>query len=306
MGYFRTSLLLAALTALFLGLGWLLGGGFGVAIAFIFAMGTNFYAWWNSDTLALSRHNAEMVSGANNPELLGLVRELADEAGLPHPKVAVIRSDAPNAFATGRNPHNATVAVTTGLLGLLDRDELAGVIAHELAHIEQRDTLTMTIAATVGGAITMLAQFALFFGGGRNRGAIGFVGILLGAILAPIAAMLIQMMVSRGREYVADRRGAEISKAPLALASALQKLSARAGRIEMETAERAPASAHLFIVNPLSGARMDNLFSTHPNPENRIAALRALAETMPRQNTQKAGRRTGTIPAVRRRKGPWA
>ncbi|UPH72023.1 zinc metalloprotease HtpX [Abyssibius alkaniclasticus] len=306
MGYFRTSLLLAALTALFLGLGWLLGGGFGVVIALIFAMGTNFYAWWNSDTLALSRHNAEMISGANNPDLFRLVGELADAAGLPHPKVAVISADAPNAFATGRNPDNATVAVTTGLLAILDRDELAGVIAHELAHIEQRDTLTMTIAATVGGAISMLAQFALFFGGGRDRGAFGIIGVILGAILAPIAAMLIQMMVSRGREYVADRRGAEISGAPLALASALQKLSARAGRIEMETAERAPASAHLFIVNPLSGARMDNLFSTHPNPENRIAALRALAETMPRRQPRETARRAGSVPLVRRRKGPWA
>ena len=232
MGYFRTSLMLAALTALFMGVGWLLGGTAGMAIALGVAVAMNFYAFWNSDRLALSRHNAEMVSASSHPQLYALVTELADRAGLPPPKIAVIQSAAPNAFATGRSPEKGVVAVTTGLLDLLNPDELAGVIAHELAHIQHRDTLTMTIAATIGGAISMLAQFALFFGGGRNRGVLGFIGVILAALLAPIAAMLIQMLVSRSREYVADRTGAEISGAPLVLASALQKLSARAGRVE--------------------------------------------------------------------------
>lgn len=306
MGYFRTSLMLAALTALFMGVGWLLGGTAGMAIALGVAVAMNFYAFWNSDRLALSRHNAEMVSASSHPQLYALVTELADRAGLPPPKIAVIQSAAPNAFATGRSPEKGVVAVTTGLLDLLNPDELAGVIAHELAHIQHRDTLTMTIAATIGGAISMLAQFALFFGGGRNRGVLGFIGVILAALLAPIAAMLIQMLVSRSREYVADRTGAEISGAPLVLASALQKLSARAGRVEMATAERNPASAHLFIVNPLSGARMDNLFSTHPSAENRIAALRAMAETMPPRPHRAAATRQNSMPVVRRRRGPWA
>ncbi len=190
-----------------------------------------------------------------------------------------MRSDQPNAFATGRNPENAAVAATTGILQLLSREELAGVMAHELAHIKNRDTLTMTIAATVAGAISILAQFGLFFGGGgdRDRNPLGIVGVLLAALFAPMAAALIQMTISRTREYAADRMGAEYSRQPLALASALRKISGYAHRIEMPSAERNPTSAPLFIINPLSGARMDNLFSTHPRTENRIEALEAIA-----------------------------
>lgn len=301
MGFFRTSLMLAALTALFMAVGYALGGGAGVVIALVFAAATNLYAWWNSDRLALARHNAQAVTSASHPALYNLVNQLADSANMPRPQIAIIRSTAPNAFATGRDPSHGTVAVTTGLLDVLNENELAGVIAHELAHIRHRDTLTMTIAATLGGAIAMLAQFAFFFGRGRDRGPLGIVGVLLAALFAPMAAMLIQMMVSRGREYAADRAGALISGVPLALASALEKLAALSGRIEMESAERNPATAHLFIVNPLTGARMDNLFATHPNPANRIAALRAMAADMPPRPTTR-----NPIPQVRRRKGPWA
>ena len=273
-------------------------------IALLFAIGTNAFAYWNSDKMVLRMHNAEPVTRANAPELLEMVGRLAGQAGLPMPKVYLIREDQPNAFATGRNPENAAVAATSGILQLLDRDELEGVIAHELAHIKNRDILTMTVAATVAGAISMLAQFGFFFGGGRSRdNGAGVLGMLLAVIFAPLAAMLIQMTISRTREYSADRDGAQISGKPLALASALGKISAYAQRIPMPTAERNPASAPLFIVNPLSGQRMDNLFSTHPNVENRIRALEAMGggsrgvpEPDPRIPT-----RASPIPAVRRR-----
>lgn len=279
MNTFKTMLLLAAMTALFMGVGWLIGGTSGMMIALVVAIGTNAFAYWNSDKLALRMHGAEPVTRASAPDLHEMVTRLAQNAGLPMPKVYLIRSDQPNAFATGRNPENAAVAATTGILQLLDRDELAGVMAHELAHIKNRDTLVMTIAATVAGAISMLAQFGFFFGGGaqRERGGMGILGVLAAVLLAPFAAMLIQMTISRTREYSADRDGAAISRDPLSLARALRKISAYAGRIEMPSAERNPASAHLFIVNPLSGARMDNLFSTHPSVDNRVRALEALA-----------------------------
>jgi heat shock protein HtpX len=208
-----------------------------------------------------------------------MVARLARNADLPMPAVYLMRTAQPNAFATGRNPENAAVAVTEGLLRTLERDELEGVIAHELAHIKNRDTLTMTVAATVAGAISMLAQFGLFTGGAQNRdqGAFGAVGLLLAVIFAPLAAGLVQMAISRTREYSADRDGAAISGDPMALARALRKIAGRAGEIEMRSAERNPASAAMFIVNPLSGARMDALFSTHPRVENRIAALQAMA-----------------------------
>ena len=278
MAFFKTGLLLAAITALFMGVGYLLGGPAGAAIAFAIAAATNAFAYWNSDQLALRMHNAQPATRASHPELVDMVAELSANAGLPTPAVYVIQEDQPNAFATGRDPANAAVAATTGLMRMLTREELAGVMAHELAHIKNRDTLIMTIAATMAGAISMLAQFGLFFGSSsENRNPLGVVGVILAVILAPLAAMLIQMLISRTREYAADRMGAEICRDPLRLASALAKISGGAGRHEMDSAERNPASAHLFIVNPLSGARMDNLFSTHPSAKNRIAALEALS-----------------------------
>jgi heat shock protein HtpX len=300
MNFFRTMLLLAAMTALFMGVGYLIGGTGGMMIAFLFALGTNAFAYWNSDKMVLRMHNAEPVTRASAPELYDMVARLAGQAGLPMPKVYLIREDQPNAFATGRNPDNAAVAATTGILQLLDREELEGVIAHELAHVKNRDILTMTVAATVAGAVSMLAQFGFFFGGGRDRdsGGMGVVGVLLAVIFAPMAAMLIQMTISRTREYSADKLGAEISGNPLGLASALRKISAYAGRIPMPSAERNPASAPLFIINPLSGQRMDNLFSTHPNVENRIRALEAMAADGGGARPQV---RESPIPTVRRR-----
>ena len=277
MNFLKTSLLLAALTALFMGVGYLIGGSTGMLIAFVFAAGTNIYAFWNSDKVALRMHNAELVTPNTAPRLTHMVEKLARKAGIPTPAIYLINSSQPNAFATGRNPRNAAVAATTGLLRLLDEDEIEGVIAHELAHIKNRDTLTMTIAATVAGAISALAQFAMFFRGGDRRGAMGFIGVLLAAIFAPFAAMLIQMMISRTREYSADRLGAEISGDPMGLASALKKISSTVSKIAMPSAERYPASAHLFIHNPLTGRGIDNMFSTHPDVANRIAALQEMA-----------------------------
>jgi heat shock protein HtpX len=252
-------------------------------IAFVVALGMNVFSYWNSDKIVLRMHNAQEVDARSAPDYYDIVRQLAANAGLPMPKVYVIHQDQPNAFATGRNPENAAVAATTGLLQTLTREELAGVMAHELAHVKNRDTLTMTIAATIGGAISMLANFGMLFGGGNrnnNSGGLGVIGMLLAVFLAPLAAMVIQMAISRSREYVADRVGAEICRRPLWLASALRKISAAAERIPNEQAERAPATAHMFIINPLSGRGMDNLFSTHPNTNNRIAALQELAREM--------------------------
>jgi heat shock protein HtpX len=281
MNILRTAMLLAGLTALFMGVGYLIGGAGGATIAFLVAAAMNLASYWNADRLVLSLHGAHPVDERSAPELVALVRELAQRAELPMPQVYVMESAQPNAFATGRNPHHAAVAVSTGLLEMLNRDEIAGVLAHELAHISNRDTLTMTITATIAGAISMLAQFGLFFGGGsRDHNGAGVIGTLVMVILAPLAAMIVQMAISRTREYAADELGARISSRPDALASALAKISSAAHTIENETAERAPATAHLFIVNPLSGHRMDNLFSTHPATENRIAALQRLAQEM--------------------------
>ncbi|MEM1276756.1 MAG: zinc metalloprotease HtpX [Pseudomonadota bacterium] len=283
MNYTKTLMLLAALTAVFLSVGYLIGGMTGMVIALVISVATNFYAFWNSDELALRAHGARQVDRASAPELYQMVEDLAARAGVPMPAVYVLDTDQPNAFATGRSPDKAAVAATRGLMRMLTREELAGVMAHELAHIQNRDTLIMTVSATVAGAIATLAQFGLFFGGGRDRGVLGIVGVIAAAILAPLAAMMIQSLISRTREFSADRLGGEICGNPLWLASALAKISRV--NLVMETAEENPASAHLFIVNPLAGSRMDRLFSTHPNPERRIAELKRQAAVMGRMRT---------------------
>jgi heat shock protein HtpX len=299
MNYFRTAILLAAMTALFMGVGYLVGGQGGMVIAFLVAAGMNLFAYWNSDKMVLRMHGARQVDERSAPELYGIVRQLAQNANLPMPKVYIMDNPQPNAFATGRNPKNAAVAATTGLLQSLSKEEVAGVMAHELAHIKNHDTLIMTLTATIAGAIAMLANFGLYFGAGRNNGHMGIIGMLAMVILAPIAAALVQMAISRTREYAADHDGAVIARRPDWLATALGKIATGAKRIPNMSAERNPASAPLFIINPLSGARMDNLFSTHPNTENRIARLNELARQMGLSATAPAstGRRSSG--------GPW-
>jgi len=279
MNILRTAMLLAFMTALFMAVGYLIGGSGGMMIAFLIAAGMNFFSYWNSDKMVLRMHHAVEVDERNAPEYYGIVRDLSARAGLPMPKTYLIQNPQPNAFATGRNPENAAVAATTGLLERLSYEEVAGVMAHELAHVQNRDTLTMTITATIAGAISMLGNFAFFFGGNRdnNNNPLGIIGVLVAMIVAPLAAAMVQMAISRTREYAADRRGAEICGHPLWLASALNKIARSAERIHNPDAERNPATAHMFIINPLSGERMDNLFSTHPATENRIRALQALA-----------------------------
>lgn len=279
MNIVKTGLLLAALTALFGVVGFALGGQTGMLIALAFAAATNLFAYWNSDRLALAAHGAMEVDERTAPELVGMVRDLAARAELPMPRVYLIDNPQPNAFATGRNPQNAAVAATTGIMQILSYDELAGVMAHELAHIKNRDTLIMTISATIAGAISTIAQFGFFFGGRGDDRPHPIMAIAM-AILAPLAAMVIQMAVSRAREYDADRIGAAICGNPLSLASALAKIAGGVAHIPNADAERHPATASLFIINPLSGQGMDNLFSTHPATENRIAALQALAQEM--------------------------
>ncbi|TCT06899.1 zinc metalloprotease HtpX [Aquabacter spiritensis] len=283
MNYLRTAILLAGLTALFMVVGFVIGGRGGMMIAFLVAAAMNLFSYWNADKLVLRMYGAREVDERTAPDLVRMVRDLAARAELPMPKVYLIDNPQPNAFATGRNPQNAAVAATTGLLRMLNRDEIAGVMAHELAHVKHHDTLTMTITATIAGAISMLANFGLFFGGGNrenNGSPFGMIGTILMVFLAPLAAMVVQMAISRSREYVADRTGAEICGQPLALASALAKISGAAHQVQNYEAEANPATAHMFIINPLSGARMDNLFSTHPATENRIAALQDLARRM--------------------------
>ena len=279
MNFMKTAMLLAALTALFGVVGYLLGGQSGMLIALGIAAVTNLFAYWNSDKLALSAHGAVEVDETAAPDLVRMVRDLSARAGLPMPRVYLIDNPQPNAFATGRNPENAAVAVTTGLMQMMSYEELAGVMAHELAHIKNRDTLIMTVTATIAGAISTVAQFGFLFGGRDGERPNPRV-MLATAILAPLAAMIIQMAVSRSREYVADRMGAEICGNPLWLASSLAKLEAGVAHIPNPEAERHPATAHMFIVNPLSGGAMDNLFSTHPATENRIAALQELAQVV--------------------------
>ena len=300
MNFFRTMLLLAAMTALFMAIGYAIGGKNGMTIAFVIAAATNVFAYWNSDKMVLSQQDAQEVDEKSAPELYSIVRQLAANANLPMPRVYIIHSEQPNAFATGRNPDNAAVAASAGLLRMLSKEEVAGVLAHELAHVKNRDTLTMTVAATIAGAISMLANFGMLFGGGRREGEDGGgsgLSTLLAVIVAPLAAMVIQMTLSRTREYSADHDGADICQRPLWLASALRKIDNAAHRIPNEQAEAHPASAPLYIINPLHGGSMDNLFSTHPNTENRIAALVEQARQMGQTQEPRPG---GMNPAA-----PW-
>ncbi|MBD8687892.1 MULTISPECIES: zinc metalloprotease HtpX [Rhizobium/Agrobacterium group] len=319
MNMMRTAMLLAFMTALFMGLGFLIGGRGGMMIALLFAAGMNLFSYWNSDKMVLKAYHAQEIDEHNAPEFFSMIRDLSHNANLPMPKVYVYDSPQPNAFATGRNPENAAVAASTGLMEQLTPNEVAAVMAHELAHIQNRDTLIMTITATLAGAISMLGNLAFFMGGNReNNNPLGFIGVIVGMIVAPFAAMLVQMAISRTREYSADRRGAEICGNPLWLASALQKISGAAQRIHNEDAERNPATAHMFIINPLSGQKMDNLFSTHPNAENRIAALQAMSQEFSRPSTYqptsaKPVRKSRSVPNIgggkednNERKGPWS
>lgn len=323
MNIIRTAMLLAFMTALFMAVGFLIGGKSGLIIAFLIAAAMNLFSYWNSDRMVLSAYHAQEVDARTAPEFYGIVQSLVRRAGLPMPKVYLYDSPQPNAFATGRSPEHAAVAASTGLLNMLTPDEVAGVMAHELAHVQHRDTLTMTITATLAGAISMLGNFAFFFGGNRenNNNPFGFIGVLVAMIVAPLAAMLVQMAISRTREYAADRRGAEISGQPLSLASALQKIAHGAQHLHNNDAERNPATAHMFIINPLSGTRMDNLFSTHPDTENRIAELMKMAGSgeAPRggpwsPSTSRSApvtRRGSSVPSINGghtppRKGPWS
>ena len=312
MNHLRTYALMAGLTALFVGAGYLIGGPTGMLIALVFAGAMNLISYWNADKLVLRMYGAEEVDETHPSQLVRAyvqdVRELAQRAGLPQPRVCIMQNDQPNAFATGRDPRHATVAATTGLLGMLDRREVRGVMAHELAHVKNHDTLTMTITATIAGAIGALANFAMFFGGGggddRERPT-GIVGAIAIAILGPIAAMLVQMAISRTREYEADRIGSQISGDPDALASALQRIDAYARGVPNAPAERNPATAHMFIINPLAGHGRDSLFSTHPATENRVEALMKLAAAVagPRRTASVAVPAEAPLPS--RRPGSW-
>jgi len=288
MNGFRTTILLAMLTALVVWIGQMVGGPNGAIMALIMAGAMNFFSYWFSDKIVLKMYGGQQITANDDPELYGLVQELAAKGGLPMPKVYVIPEDAPNAFATGRNPDHAAVAVTQGIRRILNKRELAGVLGHELSHVKHRDILISSIAATLAGAISYLAymaQWAAIFGGGsRDReggGGGGIFGLLFMVIVAPMAAMLIQMAVSRSREYMADAGGAKISGDPLALASALRKLHMGAQKIPLDVSPATQnATAHMFIVSPLSGGSFASLFSTHPAMEERIARLEAMANDM--------------------------
>lgn len=293
MNALRTGMLMAVLTGLFVTVGFLLGGTGGMMIAFLFAAGSNLFAYWNSDKVVLRMYGAREVDERSAPRLYGIVRRLAQNAGLPMPRVCIVENDQPNAFATGRDPEHAAVCATTGLLNRVSDEELTGVLAHELGHVKNRDTLTMTITATIAGAISMLANFAMFFGGGdRRNNPMGIFGTLLVMILAPIAAVLVQSAISRSREFEADKAGAEISGHPLWLASALTRIEHAAEVTANPQAEANPATAHLFIINPLSGGGLAGLFASHPPTAERVARLRAMAGS------------TAPLEA-RHRPGPW-
>lgn len=320
MNYAKTAMLLVVLSGIFVAMGAVVGGQTGMVVAFGAALVMNVISLWNSDKLVLRMFGAKPVDQTTAPDLYRMVESLAHRAELPMPRVFIMQNAQPNAFATGRNPENAAVAVSTGLLDTLSREEVAGVVAHELAHIKSRDTLTMTVAATIGGAISMLAQylqFGMLFGGNRDdRGGVGLIGAIAAAIIAPFAAMMVQMAISRSREYQADRLGAMICGNPLWLASALQKIGARARQVVNEPAEAVPAAAHMFIINPLNGRGIDNFFSTHPNVENRVAELMKLAREMgqgdggsafsdPASETGPSGPWSQPSRSRRSGRGPW-
>lgn len=304
IGYAKTAILMAGMTALFLGVGYLIGGGTGTLIALAIAIGMNAFAWWNSDKMVLRMHNARPVDAHTAPELQRMIADLARNADMPVPAIYIIDEDQPNAFATGRNPDNAAVAATTGLLRRLTPEEVAAVMAHELAHIRNYDTLIMTITATFAGAISMLGNFAMIFGAGRDRNQGNPIAVLAMIILAPLAAAIVQMAISRSREYEADRVGGEIVGNPLWLADALRKIQSFAARIDNPVAERNPQTAHMFIINPLHAFKRDKLFSTHPATENRIAELEKQAAALGRGG----GARASSIPVSGRRRpsGPWS
>ncbi|MEM7709252.1 MAG: zinc metalloprotease HtpX [Pseudomonadota bacterium] len=301
MSYARTALLMAAMTALFMAVGWFLGGWTGAVVALVAAAGLNVVSWWNSDRMVLRMHNARPVPPNDRSGLHDMTARLARGAGMPVPAVYLIETAQPNAFATGRNPENAAVAVTAGLLQRLSSEEVTAVIAHELAHIRNRDTLLMTVTATFAGAISMLANFGLLFGGRRDS-PVGIVGVLAMMILAPMAAVLVQMAISRTREFEADRVGAEICGRPDWLASALRKIAGAAAQIDNHTAERNPASAHMFIINPLHAHAVDGLFRTHPPMEARVAALQRLRVEGDTRRAAPRDEMTTTTAA----RGPWA
>ncbi len=305
-GYAKTMVLLAGLGALFVGAGWLLGGQQGALIALAMAAVTNLWAWWSSDRMVLRMHNAQPVTEAEAPELYRMTAQMAERAGLPMPALYVIHEDQPNAFATGRSPEKGAVAVNTGLLDLMSREEVAGVVAHELAHIKNRDTLIMAVTATLASAISFLSRFGMMMGAGRGQQRPNPIGMILLMILGPLAAMLVQTAISRSREYVADAEGARICGDATWLASGLARLEEyKQGRIN-QAAEMNPATAHMFIVNPLAGLRLDNLFSTHPPTAERVRRLMAMApssQPSPRAAPQAA------VPSIGRaapRGNPWA
>lgn len=316
MNYAKTGVLLIVLTGIFVAMGALVGGQSGLVIAFLMALIMNAISLWKSDTMVLKMFRAREVDDRTAPGYVSLVRQLAEKAELPTPRVYVIDNPQPNAFATGRSPSRAAVAASTGLLDTLSREELAGVMAHELAHIKNRDTLTMGVAATIGGAISMFAQylqFGMLFGGNRDNGSgPGFLATLVAMLVAPFAAMLVQMAISRSREYQADRMGAMICGNPMWLASALVKIHNAVKRTPNWQAERNPAAAHVFIINPLTGQGVDNLFSTHPNVENRIRALKELAIEMGQapsglgDDLDGGGDAYGSAAPAPRTAGPWA
>ena len=298
-GNAKVFLLMAAMTALVMALGWMMGGQGGVIIAFLIAGGMNFFGYWNSDKMVLRQQGAVELSPRQGAEIHAMTARLAERAGLPMPKLYLLPTEQPNAFATGRNPENAAVAVTQGLVNTLTADELAGVIAHELAHIKHRDTLTMTITATMAGAIAMMGNMMIFT---RRDDRGGMLGSIAAMILAPLAATMVQMAVSRAREYEADKTGAEICGQPRALASALQRIATAAGRTVNMPAEQNPAAASMFIINPLAGLRMDKLFTTHPPTEERIARLMAMTAAPADPTTPTRIPRSGKS----RSRGPWS
>ncbi|HET9159561.1 MAG TPA: zinc metalloprotease HtpX [Caulobacteraceae bacterium] len=305
--HLRTYLLLAGLTALFMAVGAVIGGYAGMMVALAIAMAMNLFSYWNADRIVLGMYGAKCVDETDPDPLIrnfvADVHDLADKAGLPRPRVHVVAQDQPNAFATGRDPDHAAVCATIGLLQLLDQREVRAVMSHELAHVKNRDTLTMTITATLAGAISSLVNFAMFFGGDRERP--GIFGALAMMIFAPLAALLVQMAISRGREYAADHDGAEICGDPGALASALEKIEAYARGTPNPEAERHPSTSHLFIINPLAGHAGDSLFSTHPATGNRVAALMELAQGRSIRPSSPTSRPAATAVPVTRRAGPW-